>query len=109
MPDADAVPYERLASLIEIELQLVGERQLAALAAVARERNELQGSLPDTPPDAARSALERCLKLHKRVEIEMLRVREALLSELGQVTQAQRAADGYAPVRRGSRLIVASA
>ena len=61
---------------------------------------ELQRSLPDTPPEAARATLERCRQLQKRVEIELLRVREVLLLELGRVRQAQRTADGYAPVRR---------
>ena len=55
------------------------------------------------PPAAARPALERCRMLHKRVEIELLRVREALLLELGRVRHAQRAADGYAPARRRRR------
>jgi hypothetical protein len=42
--------------------------------------------------------IERCRLLQTRVEIELLRVREALLIELEQVRRAQRAADGYAPV-----------
>jgi hypothetical protein len=43
------------------------------------------------------------------VEIELLRVREAILQELTVVRQAQRAADGYAPVRTGSRVVSAQA
>lgn len=109
MDDAAAQPYDRIASLIELELQLAGERRLDELESVTRERARLQSSLPDTAPEAARSALERCLKLHRRVEIELLRVRETLLQELGQVTRAQRAADGYAPARQDGRRIVASA
>ncbi len=109
MHDRGAQPYEQLASLIERELQLVGERRFDELESLALERAALQSSLPDTAPQAARGSLERCAKLHKRVEIELLRVREVLLLELGQVSHAQRAANGYAPARRGGRRIVARA
>lgn len=107
--DGPAAPYERLAALIEAELQLVGERRFDELQEVTRLRLELQGTLADAPPPQAREALERCALLHRRVEIELLRVRETLLLELAQVGRAQRAAAGYAPVRRGGRRIAASA
>ena len=109
MNDQAARPYEQLASLIEQELQLVSERRFDELAALGRARGELQSSLPATPPRGARPALERCLLLHRRVEIELLRVRETLLMELAQVRHAQRAARGYAPVRRAGRRFAASA
>jgi hypothetical protein len=102
-------PYQRLASLIEHELQLVAERRFDELLALKEARTELQASLPATPPVTARPELERCALLHKRVEIELLRVREAILQELTVVRQAQRAADGYAPVRTGSRVVSAQA
>ncbi|MGH2873201.1 MAG: hypothetical protein ACRDL5_12160 [Solirubrobacteraceae bacterium] len=101
--------YELLATLIERELQLAGERRFDELAGVSRERLALQDSLPQAPPREALELLERCARLHKRVEIELLRVREALLLELAQVGRAQRAATGYAPVRRSGRRIAASA
>ena len=72
-------------------------------------RTELQSPLPATPPEAARATLERCRQLQKRVEIELLRVREALLLELGRVRQAQRTADGYAPARRRVPVVAATA
>lgn len=107
MPDVAA--YERLAELLERELQLAGERRFDELADVAGERAELQRALPATPPPAAREALERCSRLHKRVEIELLRVRDALMTELDQVGRAQRAAHGYAPPRHSGRRIATSA
>jgi hypothetical protein len=107
---ADSVaPYEALAALIERELQLVSERSFDELQVLKEVRAELQDSLPPTPPEAARATLERCRQLTKRVEIELLRVREALLLELGRVRQAQRAADGYAPTLQRVPVVAATA
>ena len=102
-------PYEALAALIERELQLVSERSFDELQALTQVRAELQSLLPASPPESARATLERCRQLTKRVEIELLRVREALLLELGRVRQAQRAADGYAPARRRVPVVAATA
>ncbi len=104
-----AQPYEALAALIERELQLVSLRSFDELQALREVRAELQSSLPSTPPEAARATLERCRQLQKRVEIELLRVREVLLLELGRVRQAQRTADGYAPARRRIPVVTATA
>jgi hypothetical protein len=102
-------PYEALAALIERELQLVSDRSFDELQALTQVRAELQSLLPASPPESARATLERCRQLTKRVEIELLRVREALLLELGRVHQAQRAADGYAPARRRVPVVAATA
>jgi hypothetical protein len=107
--DDDTQPYETLASLIEHELELVSQRSFDDLQVLARTRAQLQDSLPPTPAPAARPALERCALLHKRVEIELLRVRESLLLELGHVHHAQRTADGYAPKPVRSSLVSTSA
>jgi len=109
MGDRSTQPYEQLASLIEQELQLVGERRLAELPAVQQARVALQDSLPATPPATARDVLVRCSQLSKRVEIELLRVREVLLLEVSQLRQAERTARGYAPVRARGRRVVARA
>jgi hypothetical protein len=109
MTDPSTEPYEALASLIERQLQFVGERRFDELRTLDLIRDELLRALPDTPPASARESLERCSRLHKRVEIELLRVREMLLLELSVVQRAQRAAHGYAPQRRDGLRIVASA
>ncbi|HEX3690084.1 MAG TPA: hypothetical protein VHV28_10305 [Solirubrobacteraceae bacterium] len=101
--------YEALAALIERELQLVSERNFDELEALEEVRTALQSTLPATPPEEARATLERCRQLQKRVEIELLRVREVLLLDLGRVRHAQRAADGYAPVRRREPMVAATA
>ncbi|HZE05034.1 MAG TPA: hypothetical protein VE127_07415 [Solirubrobacteraceae bacterium] len=109
MSDQPPDPYRQLAALIEQELALVAERRFDELLAAKRARAELQESLPATPPVAAREELERCALLHKRVEIELLRVREAVLHELQDVRRGQRTAAGYAPVRTGARRVFAQA
>ena len=102
-------PYETLASILERELALVAERGFDELQELKALRTELQDSLPEVPPTEARPALERCRMLSKRVEIELLRVREAMLVELERVRHAQRTADGYAPARRpGARVAVSA-
>jgi hypothetical protein len=101
--------YGQLAALIERELQLVAERRFDELPALTQARADLQASLPATPPMTAGRELERCALLHRRVEIELRRVREAILRELAGVRQAQRAADGYAPMRVGGRRVSAQA
>jgi hypothetical protein len=102
-------PYEALASLIERELELVAERDFEGLAELKHQRGALERTLPATPPPSARDALQRCHALHQRVRVELLRVREAILIELGQVRHGQRAAAGYAPARNRVLRIDASA
>jgi hypothetical protein len=102
-------PYEALASLIERELKLVAERDFEGLAELKEQRGTLERTLPGTPPASARDALQRCDALQQRVHIELLRVREAILIELGQVRHGQRAAAGYAPARNRVLRIDASA
>jgi hypothetical protein len=92
--------YEALAAILERELALVAERDFEGLAELKHERAALERTLPGTPPAGARATLERCLALQQRVRIELTRVREAILIELGQVRHGQRAAAGYAPARR---------
>jgi hypothetical protein len=101
--------YEALAAIVERELALVAERDFDGLAELKRERAALERALPPTPPAAARATLQRCAALQQRVRIELMRVREALLIELGQVRHGQRAATGYAPARRRVLRVDASA
>jgi hypothetical protein len=90
-------PYEALARSIERELELIGEGALDGLAALHAERADLLESLPAVAPDAARPALQRAALLNKRVEIEILRRREALLREAANLERVDRTARGYAP------------
>jgi hypothetical protein len=92
----DAAPYEALARSIERELELIGEGSPEELNALHAERAALLESLPATPPDAARPALQRAALMNKRLEIEILRRREALLLDAANVERVERTARGYA-------------
>jgi hypothetical protein len=101
---ADAAPYETLLELIEHELHLAGEGRFDELARAAEARAVHVSTLPPTPPAAARPALERAELMQKRLTIEVLRCREALVLSLGELERVKRAARGYAPPRRRGRL-----
>lgn len=89
-------PYEALARSVERELELLGEGALDELAALHAERAALLKSLPAVPPADARPALQRAALMNKRIEIEILRRREALLLESANVERVGRTARGYA-------------
>ncbi len=109
MSAPETVPYEALARMIERELELVGTGDNDALAALRSERDTLISTLPQVPPASARPALQRAALMNKRVEIEVLRVRDALLLEFANVERVGRTARGYSPPRQGSRHVEARA
>jgi len=89
-------PYEALARSLERELELIGAGALDELAALHAERAALLEALPAVPPAEARPALQRAALMNKRVEIEILRRREALMIEAANVERVGRTARGYA-------------
>jgi hypothetical protein len=97
MSSASRAPYERLAESFERELELVEEGRRDEVAQLAADRDALIASLPATPPASARPALERAQLLSKRVMVEIVRRRDAVLADLGRVAQGDRTARGYAP------------
>jgi hypothetical protein len=109
MSSAETAPYEALARMIERELELVGTGDHDALAALKAERDALISALPVTPPASARPALQRAALMNKRVEIEILRLREALLLEFANVERVSRTARGYTPPREGRPHVEATA
>jgi hypothetical protein len=100
MTDAEAAPYEALARSIERELELIGEGRFEEAQLLQAERATVIAGLPEVPPPAARPALQRAALLNKRLEIEILRCREALVLDLAQVELVTRTARGYAPPRQ---------
>jgi hypothetical protein len=109
MTASAAAPYETLCDLAEQELELVGEGRFEELAELDARRARLIESLPSRAPAAARASLERCALLERRVNIELLRAREALMHELSAVARGQRAASGYKPPNLASPRVTASA
>ena len=101
--------YETLARNIERELELIGEGSLDQLDALYAERAALIESLPAIPPDPARPALQRAALMNKRVEIEILRRREALLLETANVERVERTARGYMPAAESRPHVQATA
>ena len=109
MSPAETAPYEALARMIERELELVVTGDYDALAALKSERDTLISALPETPPASARPALQRAALMNKRVEIEILRLREALLLEFANVERVGRTARGYSPPRQERPRVEATA
>jgi hypothetical protein len=89
-------PYEAIAEHAELELELAGRGEIDGLSALGARWDELVAGLPPRPPAAAAPVIERATLIHERTRIELIRLREALLSELATSTRAQRAAEGYA-------------
>jgi flagellar biosynthesis/type III secretory pathway chaperone len=99
MTEPQAAPYETLARIAERELEVLASGRLDELERLAAEREALLATLPETPPACARPALERAALTQKRVTMEIVRRREAIVLELAQLEQARRLARGYAPPR----------
>jgi hypothetical protein len=97
MTAPDVAPYETLARSLERELELLGEGAFGQLETLHAERAALLLTLPATPPESARPALQRAALMNKRVEMEILRRREALLLDASTVERVERTARGYAP------------
>ncbi len=93
---SSAEAYETLARSLERELELIGEGAFDALQALHAERATLIERLPASPPAEARPALQRAVLMNKRIEIEILRRREALLLETANLQRVERTARGYA-------------
>jgi hypothetical protein len=102
---APEAPYEQLLALGVCGLDLAREGRLTELAACQEARAELIGQLPSEPPATAGPVLERCLLIERHLEAELCAARESILGALADVRRAQRAADGYTPVRRRTRVI----
>jgi hypothetical protein len=109
MTPPEAAPYETLARILERELEVLGSGELDALDELSAQRDALIGSLPAVPPACARPALERAVLTHKRVQIEIIRRREAIVLELAQAERVRRVANGYAPPRATRSSVYADA
>jgi hypothetical protein len=109
MSAGDSAPYERLAEMIQRELELAGAGDLDGLAAAQAQRAALKASLPATAPAHARAALERAALLQRNLSIELERRREAVLDAIRELELTARAAAGYTPALRRPRLLDANA
>jgi hypothetical protein len=88
--------YDALVRIGEQELDLISERRYHEAAQLAAQRTIVMRSLPHPAPPGAYERLERALALQRRIKIELLRSREAVLIALRRVELGKRAAGGYA-------------
>jgi hypothetical protein len=89
-------PYEAIHEHAELELELAGRGEVERLVALGQRWDELTSDLPASPPAAAAPLLRQARLIHERTRIELIRIRESLLAEIGASARARRAADGYA-------------
>jgi hypothetical protein len=102
-------PYEALLEHAELELELAGNGDVAGLTALGARWQELERALPSRAPAAAGPLLAQAGLVHERTRVELLRLREVLLSELDTTTRARRTSDGYAGQLRHRPRLDASA
>jgi hypothetical protein len=88
--------YEAIHEHAELELELAGRGEVERLVALGHRWDELTDDLPPTPPVAAAALLRQARLIHERTRIELIRLRESLLAEIGASVRARRTADGYA-------------
>jgi hypothetical protein len=107
--DVDVEPplsrYQAIYEHAELELELAGRGEIEPLVALGARWEELIAGLPARPPVAAAELLQRAQLIHERTHVELVRLRELLLSGVSATTRARRASDGYAgQLRRRPRL-----
>ncbi|HEV7939099.1 MAG TPA: hypothetical protein VGP18_13895 [Solirubrobacteraceae bacterium] len=88
-------PYEAIHEHAELELELVGRGEIESLGELGERWEQLTRDLPARPPAAAAALLRQARLIHERTRIELIRLRESLLAEIGTSARARRAADGY--------------
>jgi len=97
--DGHPVPlarYEAIKQHADLELELAGRGEVERLLELSGSWDALIAGLPEQPPAAAAALLETATLIHERTRIDLIRLREAVLAELGETRRAVRAARGYA-------------
>lgn len=89
-------PYEAMHEHAELELELAGRGEIERLGAMGERWAQLTRDLPASPPAAAAPLLRQARLIHERTRIELIRLRESLLAEIGTNARTRRAAEGYA-------------
>jgi hypothetical protein len=89
--------YDALAEIAERELELIARGAVDRLPELHAQRDAVLASLPDTPPQAAKPALERAAKLQSLVEATLEERLQETGTELRRLTQGRTAMRGYAP------------
>jgi hypothetical protein len=93
--ESSAAAYDAIIRLAERELELAGEGRYAEVRQLSRQSAQILAGLGPIRPPGARDALERALALQRRISIELLRHREAILINARRIELSKRAAHGY--------------
>ena len=97
--------YEALADLALLELELVSAGAMERLPDLEAQRHALVSALPETPPAAARPALERTAAVQAQVTAMLeQRIRETG-AELRKLTHGRTAVRGYTPAGEPQKLV----
>ncbi|HEY7934562.1 MAG TPA: hypothetical protein VID48_12140 [Solirubrobacteraceae bacterium] len=96
-PQTSIDPYLAILQFAELELELAGRGEIEHLASLAARWDSLTAGIPPAAPAGAAALLERAMLVHERAQIELIRLREALLADLNTTVRARRAARGYSP------------
>jgi hypothetical protein len=95
-----AESFEKLAAMVEHELQLVSAGRFDELDAAITERSAFFATLPAPPPPEAVPAFERAHVLHQQVLAATLQARQSVVDSLVKLRQVRHATEGYRPPRR---------
>jgi hypothetical protein len=97
--------YQVLARLAKRELELVRAGELDALPALHAEREALLTALPATPPECARTALERAAAYQEQVSALLAERTADAGAELRRISHGRTAIHGYAPQVEHAKLV----
>jgi hypothetical protein len=97
----DRAPFQRLAKMIERELELAGQGRLTELEEAVRRTGEFMATLPVPAPAGARASIERSKALRGRVTIEVTRLREQLQHSREALKTARRVSRTYSQAPSG--------
>lgn len=90
-----ADPYEELAELAEAAEALAEQDRVEELEEIFARSAALTATLPETPPQSARPALERAAAAQQRLRTRLGESLLAARSEMDRVDRGRRAARAY--------------
>jgi hypothetical protein len=89
-------PFERLAKMIEQELELAGQGKVKELREAVAKTGAYMATLPSPAPESARTLINRAQALRGRVRIEAQRLLESIEISQASKRRARRISRKYA-------------
>ena len=105
-------PYTRLVDLARREHESALQDDLEGLEQVARERDALIATLPESAPESAKPALLDAARIQGHTTAVLTAARSRLAAEMGEMERGRATAAGYSraaggPPRRGTITVAA--